>query len=299
MKILLSGICGFVGSRLLKRLSATSGSIALRATARSISVEDIPSGVEAVRSDLTRPESLPAALKGATTVVHTAAITANLKEPRPGTYRDINEDGTYNLMEAAREAGVSRVVLLSGLSAPAAEGSYMATRIGMDKAVRDSGIPYVILQPSVLFGDGAEFVAALSRLARRSPVLPLMGDPNHKFQPLWIDDLLRILEKSIFADDLLGRAIPLGGPEQLTFKEILETICDAMSIRRLMLPLPLPIAAIQARVMAAVMQRPPLTPATLELFRYDNSTTLDAVPANFGFEPRGFREHLRDHGVEG
>jgi uncharacterized protein YbjT (DUF2867 family) len=297
--ILVTGATGFVGSRLLGRLGATSGGHALRATARSVRPEDVPPGVEAVRSDLTRPESLPAALEGVTTVVHAAAITANLKEPRPGTYRDINEGGTYNLMSAAKEAGVTRVVLMSGLSAPAAEGSYMATRVGMEKAVRESGIPFVILQPSVLFGDGAEFVAALARLARRSPVLPLMGDPGNKFQPLWIEDLLRILEESLTAEKLLGRAVPLGGPEQLTFKEILETICEALSVRRLMLPLPLPIAAIQARAMVAVMHKPPLTPATLELFKYDNSTTLDAVPANFGFEPRGFREHLRAHGVDG
>ena len=231
--------------------------------------------------------------------MHAAAITANLKEPYPGAYRLINETGTHHVMRAAAEAGVSRVVLMSGLSAPAEEGSYMATRVGMEKAVRDSGIPYVILQPSVLFGDGAEFIAALARVARISPVLPLMGDPGLQFQPLWIEDLLRILEQSITSEKHLGRAIPIGGPEHVTFKQVLETICKAMSVRRLLVPLPLPIVALQARVMAAVLPRPPLTPAALELFRYDNSTSLDAVPTNFGFEPRGFREHLLAHGVDG
>jgi len=188
---------------------------------------------------------------------------------------------------------------MSGLSAPAKEGSYMATRLGMERAVRDSGIPSVILQPSVLFGDGAEFVAALAGIARISPVLPLLGDPKLKFQPLWIEDLLRILEQSITDDKHLGHSVPLGGPEQVTFKEVLQTICEAMSVRRLLVPLPLPIARLQARIMAAVLSRPPLTPATLELFQFDNSTTLDAVPANFGFQPRGFREHLLAHGVTG
>jgi uncharacterized protein YbjT (DUF2867 family) len=297
--ILVTGATGFVGKRLLARLAAAPGGDSLRASARSVQANDVPAGVEAVPADLTKPETLPAALKGVTTVVHTAAITANLKEPYHGAYREINETGTYNLIQAAKAAGASRVLLMSGLSAPAEEGSYMATRIGMETAVRDSGISYVILQPSVLFGDGAEFIAALSRLARVSPVLPLMGDPKNKFQPLWIEDLLRILNESISSEKHLGHAIPLGGPEQVTFKEVLETICEAMSIRRLMLPLPLPIAAVQARIMAAVLSKPPLTPATLELFKYDNSTRLDAVSANFGFEPRGFREHLRAHGVDG
>ena len=240
--ILVTGATGFVGSRLLKRLAAAaSGGESLRGTARSIRTEDLPAGVEAVPADVTKAETLPAALEGVTTLVHAAAITANLKEPHPGAYRQINETGTYNLVKAAGEAGVSRVVLMSGLSAPAKEGSYMATRLGMEKAVRDSGIPSVILQPSVLFGDGAEFVAALAGIARISPVLPLLGDPKLKFQPLWIEDLLRILEQSITDDKHLGHSVPLGGPEQVTFKEVLQTICEAMSVRRLLVPLPLPI----------------------------------------------------------
>jgi uncharacterized protein YbjT (DUF2867 family) len=297
--ILVTGATGFVGSRLLKRLAGASGGETLRGTARSVRAHDVPAGVEALAADMTRPETLTPALDGVTTLVHAAAITANLKEPYPGAYRRINETGTHNLMQAAAAAGVSRVILMSGLSAPAEEGSYMATRVGMEKAVRDSGLPYVILQPSVLFGDEAEFISALARVARISPVLPLMGDPGLQFQPLWIDDLLRILELSITSEKHLGRAIPIGGPEHVTFKQILETICRAMSVRRLLLPLPFPVVALQARVMAAVLARPPLTPAALELFRYDNSTSLDAVHANFGFEPRGFREHLLAHGVDG
>ncbi len=297
--ILVTGATGFVGSRLLKRLAAASGGDSLRGTARSIRAEDLPTGVEAVPADVTKPGTLPAALEGVTTLVHAAAITANLKEPYRGAYREINEAGTDNLMRAAREAGVSRVILMSGLSAPAEEGSYMATRVGMEKAVRESGIPFLILQPSVLFGDGAEFIAALARIARISPVLPVLGDPKNKFQPLWIDDLLRILEQSITSEQHLGRTIPLGGPEHVTFRQVLETICAALSVRRLLVPVPLPLVAIQAGIMSALLPHPPLTPATLELFTFDNSTSLDAVPAAFGFQPRGFREHLRQHGVTG
>src|ERR1700716_2194549 len=297
--ILVTGATGFVGSRLLTRLAAGSDRKALRGTARTVRADQLPAGVGAVPADVTKPATLPAALKDVTTLVHAAAVVANLKEPYPGAYREINETGTYNLMKAAAKAGVSRVVLMSGLSAPAAEGSYMATQLGKERGVCESGVSCVCLQPSVLFGDGAEFVAALSRVARYSPVLPLLGNPKIKFQPLWIEDLLRILEQCIIDEKRLGRAVPVGGPEHVTFRQVLETICAAMGIRRLLVPLPLPIAGLQARIMTALLPHPALTPATLELFTFDNSTSLDAVPAGFGFTPRSFREHLLAHGVTG
>ncbi len=295
--ILVTGATGFVGGHLLRRL-AKSGGVPLRGLVRKPGAA-LPAGVEAAEGDLTRPETLAAPLAGVTIVVHAAAITGDRKEPYRGAYDRINRVATENLVAAAKEAGVDRIVLMSGLGTePAPAGTYMATRWGMEEAVRGSGIPYVILQPSVLFGDGAEFVAALARLARTSPVLPVLGGGGLRFQPLWIEDLVSCLEMTISGDALLGRAIALGGPEYATFREVLQEICRALSIRRLLVPLPLWVARPQARLMA-VLPHPPLTPAMLELFAFDNATELDVIPRNFGFQPRGFREHLRAHGVTG
>jgi hypothetical protein len=72
-----------------------------------------------------------------------------------------------------------------------------------------------------------------------------------------------------------------------------------MGKRRLLIPLPLPLARVQARLTSAVLPRPPLTSATLELFSFENATALDACQQAFGFRPRGFREHLLAHGLEG
>jgi uncharacterized protein YbjT (DUF2867 family) len=295
--ILVTGASGFIGTHVVRRLRDT-GDSPIRAMVRNRSSARIP-GVDVVEADLTQPQSLGPAVAGVEAIIHAAAITANLKEPYSGAYDAINRGGTENLVVAARAAGVTRMVVMSGLGTkPAPKGTYMATRWGLEEAVRNSGIPYVILQPSVLFGDGAEFIAALSRLARVSPVLPLLGGGNVRFQPLWVEDLVSCLVASLRSDAPISSAIPLGGSEYATFKEVLQTICAAMSIRRLMVPLPLTIARVQATVMA-ILPNPPLTPATLELFSFDNSTDLDAVDRHFGFHPRGFREHLRAHGMSG
>jgi len=297
--ILVTGATGFVGAHLLQRL-ATSPQARLRGLVRNPATASLPPSVECVQGNVHRSDALSAAVEGVDQVVHAAAITADLKEPYRGAYEHVNRVGTENLMTVGAAAGVQRVVLMSGLGThPAPEGTYMATRWGMEEAVRQSGIPYVILQPSVLFGAGAPFVSALAGLARRSPVLPLLGGGQVRFQPLWIEDLVTCIERCLGDQAPLARALPLGGAEQLTFREVLREICAALRVRRPMVPLPLGVARLQATAMTALFPRPPLTPAALELFTFDNATDLDSVERTFGFTPRGFSEHLRQHGIEG
>jgi uncharacterized protein YbjT (DUF2867 family) len=295
--ILVTGANGFVGRHVVDRLARSGQQV--RAMVRRPSGYSPPEGVEVVEGDLTRPETLGAVVQGADRVVHAAAITANLKEPYKGAYRAINESGTANLMAQAVEAGVGRVVLVSGLGTrPAAPSTYMSTRWGMEEAVRASGIPYVIIQPSVQFGDGAEFIAALARIASVSPVVPAMTGPHTRFQPIWVEDVVTTVEKALVDDGLLGRAVAIGGSEYATFREVVKLILEVSGKRRLVAPLPVGLAKLQAALLS-VLPKPPLTRATLELFSFDNTTDLDAVPKAFGFAPRGLFEYLRANGLDG
>lgn len=293
--ILVTGATGFVGGALLRRLAR--GGRDVRAMVRERSrAGALPETAHVVEADVTRPGTLGPALEGVDVVVHCAAITGDRKEPYRGAYDAVNRRGTENLVEAAVKAGAGRIVLQSGLgTVEAPEGTYMATRWGMERAVRTSGVPHVILQPSVLFGRGSAFVAGLAGLVRASPIVPVLGGP---FQPLWVEDLARCLEASIDDSGLDGRALPLGGPRRMTMGEVLDTIGAALGVRRVHVPLPLGIAAVQAELMTAILPRPPLTPAAVELFRLDNSTDVDAVPRAFGFTPRDFAAHVREHGLE-
>ena len=293
--ILVTGATGYVGSHVIRRAAARS--LPVRGLVRRpVSLADAESAV----GDVTDPASLAAALKDVDTVIHAAAITANHKEPYRGAYDRVNRQGTENLVDAARSAGTRRIVLLSGLgTVPAPPGTYMATRWGMEEAVRGSGLEQVILQPSVLFGAGSEFVDALARLVRRSPVVPVIGPPTVHLQPLWIEDLVTCLLQAVSEPALAGRVLPLGGPERLTFREVIGVICRALGKRRLLAPLPLPIARVQSRLLSAVLPNPPLTPAAVELFSFDNATDQDALKQAFGFEPEAFSSYLLAHGVDG
>ncbi len=290
-RVLIMGVSGYVGRHLARRLARRSD-LEVRGASRH-RPPDLPGGVDFAPGDVTQPESLPRALEGVQVLVHAAAITGEVKEPYRGAYDEVNREGTANLVRAAEEAGVERIVLMSGLGCrPAPPGTYMATRWGMEEAVRRSSIPGVILQPSVLFGDRSAFFTALAGLIRVSPVVPMVGDGSLLLQPLWIEDLVTCLERSCAPEFAPGRALALGGSEQLTFKQVLQILCQAMHRRRAFAPIPLPLALIQARLLTAVLPRPPLTPPAVELFSYQNATDADAVEKSFGFRPRGFREHV-------
>lgn len=296
--ILVTGATGFVGSHVVRRLASWQDTH-VRGLIHSRPRPAAADSVEYVEGDLTRPETLPSALEGVQLAVHAAAVTADTKEPYPGAYDQINRTGTENLVAEAATAGVDRMVVVSGLGThPAQPGTYMATRWAMEEAVRQAGLPYVILRPSVLFGDRAPFVSALARLASRVPVLPLVGGGGRRFQLLWIEDLVTCIERSLVEGGPLGQEVTVGGADQLSFREVMTEICRALGVRRVLLPLPLTVARVQATLMAAVLPHPPLTPAALELFEFDNVTDPDSVEHAFGFRPRGFREHVRERGLE-
>lgn len=296
--ILVTGANGFVGRHLVRRLAAAGQDV--RAMVRDRAAYTSAPGVDVVEADITKPDSLRAAVAGVEVVVHCAAITGNIKEPYRNAYDIVNRGGSENLVAAARAGGVQRIVAVSGLGTrPAPRGTYMATRWGLEEGVRNSGIQWAILRPSVQFGGGAEFVAALARLIRKSPIVPLLGGGRLRFQPIWVEDVVTCIERSITDDAFLGKELTIGGSEQLTFKEVLQAIGTAVGKKRLLAPLPLPIARMQARLFTAVMRHPPLTPATIELFSFDNIADIDAVEKIFGFKPRGFREHLLSVGLEG
>ncbi len=298
--ILITGSTGFVGRHLVKRLIAEGEKPRCLARSQQKAAQALPlDKVEVVIGDTTRPGTLEPAMQGVETLVHSAFVTADMKESRDVSYQGVNVEGTRNVVEAAQRAGVKKIVLVSGLGTrPDKPGSYMQGRYLAEQIVKNSELSWSVIQPSVQFGKHAAFFKGLADLIRTAPVVPIIGTSQRKFQPIWVEDVARCLIMQIREEKRNGKTYVVGGPEQFTYGEILDMLANALGKKRLKAPMPMPLAYVGAAAMQTVLPRPPITTAALALFSFEQTTDINAVERDFGFRPLSWRTYLAEHGVD-
>lgn len=299
--ILITGASGFIGRHLVARLAQQNERPRCLVRDPGRAAQILPAAkVDLVVGDTTQPDTLRAAMQGVDTVIHMAFITADRKQSPGNRYDRTNVDGTANVVAAAKASGVNRFIVLSGLGTkPDRPGSYMQGRYLAEQKIKESGITWTIIQPSVLFGKGAPFIEGLTDLIRTTPVVPLIGRGTVMFQPIYVEDVVSvIIEVLQQPEHTANKTFTIGGPDYYSFTEIVSMLAHAMHKHRLLLPTPRPFVAIGAASMEAALPRPPLTREALALFSFDNTTAINAVERDFGFKPMSFRRYLAEQGVQ-
>ena len=288
--ILVTGGTGFVGSHLIKKMRQEGLSVraVVRSPAKAIGLRDL--GVEVVPGDVSDKASLERAVQGIERVVHLVGI---IQEAPGATFQGVHVDGTRNLAEAARKAGVRHFLFQSALGTRAnAKSQYHRTKWEAEELVRGSGIPSTVLRPSLIYGPGDQFTIRLSDMIRLSPILPIIGSGSSKVQPLFINDAVACIVKAVTSDAYLNELYELGGPEQLSYEEVTRAIAAALGVSRPALHLPLLFMRSMARVMETVLPKPPVTTDQLIMLQEDTVCSMKDIRDAFGIEPILFQKGL-------
>jgi NADH dehydrogenase len=167
---------------------------------------------------------------------------------------------------------------------------YLANKWAAEETVRGSGVPFTIIRPSLIFGPGDGFFTLVARLVRFNPVVPIPGNGGALFQPIAVDDVVRCHRMALERGPS-HRIHEIGGPDHVTYEEIVRIVRSAIHARRKLVHVPIRMLVPPAFLMAAVLPHPPVTPQQLRLLDKDNITRRNAVEVEFGFTPQAFAEN--------
>lgn len=284
------GGSGFIGRQVVRRLAAQGWVV--RAAVRDpvdagfLKPMGEPGQVNPVAADIRDIESVRAAVNGADAVVNLVGI---LFERGKATFDAIHRQGAANVAQAAREAGVARLVHMSALGADKnSPSAYARSKAQGEDAVQAAFPGAAIFRPSIVFGPDDDFFNRFAGLARISPVLPVFtGDgfkPVHTengydvdwfgsggptFQPVYVGDVAEALVKGVTDPRTTGKVYELGGPRRYTLKEVMELILRVTGRCALLAPLPFWVARLQASFLK-LLPKPALTPDQVKLLQVDN-----------------------------
>jgi len=288
--VCITGSTGFVGRHIAHELCSRGLKVRCLVRHTSDLTPLVGLDIETCRGDVTDMASLEKALQNVGTVVHLVAI---IRETKEATFEMINLGGTKNLLHAAKRMGVKKFIYMSNLGAgPDQHFPLLYTKWQAEEEVRNSGIDFVILRPSVIFGRGDGFINVLAGIIKKTPLVPVIGSGKTRFQLVSVEDVATCVAQSVKEQRISNQAVLLGGPEYLSYEEIVDLIIDRLKVRRRKAYIPVPLMHLVAWTGEKLGLRLPVTAAQVAMLAKDNITSLDAVEKVFGFKPLSLRERI-------
>jgi uncharacterized protein YbjT (DUF2867 family) len=279
--ILVTGGSGFVGDHVVHELRRRE--LPVRCLVRDVRKASRLAawGCELVEGDITARESVRRAVAGIDTVVHLVAI----RQGKETEFQRVMVDGTRDLLAAAKEAGVQRFVHMSALGTSEETKDlvpYFRAKWETEQLVGSSGIPYVIFRPSFVFGPDGGILPTFVKLAKLTPVTPIIGSGRQRIQPIWADDVAAYFAAAVERDDVTGRAFELGGPEIVSWNEFWERLKRSRGIRRPSIHVPVGLMRINALLTERLPGNIPLTRDLLKMLEHgDNVVSNDDAVRTF------------------
>jgi NADH dehydrogenase len=284
-KILLLGSTGFFGRGVAHRL--IDGGQQLRVLVRDPmkAAAFKVRGAQVIVGDALNLASVTQAAQGVDHIVSLVAVRRN----RPQSFLEVNVDGPRILGEAAKAAGVKSVVLVSAIGARL-DGNYkyLTSRWMGEQELAKTGVPGTVLRFSLVLAEEGGVIHDFERLVKfgPGPFLIIPGDGQAHMQPILREDAARCVLEAIEKPELLGKIVELGGPEVVTFENILDWFLQARGIRKRKLKIPVGLLLPGAAVMEVLLSDPVGTPDEMNTLQLPNiADGIDSVSVHFGWRP--------------
>jgi NADH dehydrogenase len=289
MRVLITGGTGFIGSHVRDELLARPEMVdarLMRLTRDPKGRRDDDPRVEFVAGDVRDAASLERATEGIEAVVHCVQFPNHpVENPSKGyTYMEIDAKGTERLVAACLKNGVRRIVYLSGAgTSPERPEPWFRAKVIAERAVSESGMEYVILRPSWIYGPDDRSLNKFVAFIKHLPVVPVIGDGTNRVQPVSIFDVARVAATAVFEREATNRVFELGGPEELTMDEILGRVQRALGTHRILLHHPVALMKLVAIPMQ-LLPSPPLSPQAIDFILQEARVDPKPTEQVFGIE---------------
>ena len=238
MKVAITGGTGFVGRNIARLLVCAGHEVVLIARGKDRTDPDIRrlDRAQFVSLPLDNPADLAQVVAGCDSVVHCAGINRELGQQ---TFTKVHIEGTRNVVEAARQAGIGKIVLLSFLRArPNCGSAYHESKWAAEEIVRHSGLDYTVLKCGVIYGQGDHMLNHLSHAFYTFPVFGFVGFQDKPIRPNAVEDVARIVKACVLDGALSGKTVAVIGPEELTLREAVRRVALVVGRHPLMFPMP-------------------------------------------------------------
>jgi NADH dehydrogenase len=292
-EVLVTGGTGFVGTHVCRALIARGflPRLLVRTGSEGKIPEDVRNACRVTPGDATDREAVEYAAQGTKMIVHLVGIIREFPE-RDITFERLHVAATRNVVDAARRWEISRFVHMSALGArPGGPTGYFDSKGRAEEYVRRSGLSWTIIRPSVIFGPGDQFLSVLTGVLRKAPFVPVPGDGSYRLQPVFIGDVAKGFADAVMRPDLEGKIFEAGGPQRLSYNELLDAVAASVGRRARKVHIPLSILRPTVRFMER-FEKFPLTTEQLEMLLSGNTCDPGPFYSTFGFTPFALSDYL-------
>ena len=274
--IAIFGAGGFLGKHLMREL--TKLDYRVKVATRNPYLKGYlkplgsPGQIELFKTNIFDQESVKQVLKNCDLAINLVGI---LYETRKQKFNQIHSQFPHLLSNLCNELGTKNLIHVSALGVRERHTSqYMQSKLQGEKNIQDNFKPSVILRPSVVFGPSDKFFEKFASIAQFSPFLPLIGGGKTKFAPIYVGDVAKAIVKSLELNNSQTKIYELGGPEDYSFKELMEILLAEIKKKRFLISIPWSFAKFQSYFLQ-MLPNPLLTPDQVELLKYSNVVSGD------------------------